>query len=385
MKKYLFILGLVGTALISACSADDLTTVLSPEEERALVVEAGKDSDMPIILGSVGNGRAITRSPLESSDFHISDGNLSVYCLAKGIQTGAPNISAIPASDDEIVWNDPNNIANWLVNKPAIVSYYNGTGDSPIPGASGPYSYIQFWKESAVKERYYPFGNWYSYDFFAYYPRVGDANTSYSESGKACFANITIDGSKDVIWGCAAGTNGGFSAKFMRQNPTTVPEFEFNHLLTQLVFYVKPHDESVFQLQTNGIKVTELKMKEVYKKLKLIVASKEQGFTSGEISELSAYGDVSVWNGDTEFSGGAIQVVSASYDSLDESTHKTYVGYAMVPPSALIADKGHSQFKVYILLKDNTDTTYREITKVLDPPASGFLAGHKYEIVLDIY
>ena len=385
MNKYLFILGLVGTALLSACSSDDLTTVLSPEEERALVVEAGKDSDMPIILGSVGNGRAITRSPLESSDFQISDGNLSVYCLAKGIQTGAPNISAIPASDDEIVWNDPNNIANWLVNKPAIVSYYNGTGDSPIPGVSGPYSYIQFWKGSAVKERYYPFGNWYSYDFFAYYPRVADANTSYSESGKACFANITIDGSKDVIWGHAAGTNGGFSAKFMRQNPTTVPEFEFNHLLTQLVFYVKPHDESVFQLQTNGIKVTELKMKEVYKKLKLIVASKEQGFTSGEISELSAYGDVSVWNGDTEFSGGAIPVVSASYDPDDESTHKTYIGCAMVPPSALIAGKDHSEFKVYILLKDNTDATYKEITKVLNPPAGGFLKGCKYEIELDIY
>ena len=169
MNKYLYILGLVGTAFLSACSSDDLTTVLSPEEERALVVEAGMDSDIPITLGSLGNGRALTRSPLESTDFQISGGNLSVYCLATGIQAGSPNISAIPASADDIVWNDPNKIANWLVNKPAIVSYYNGTGASPIPGVSGPYSYIQFWKDGDVKERFYPYGNWYSYDLFAFY------------------------------------------------------------------------------------------------------------------------------------------------------------------------------------------------------------------------
>ena len=393
MNKYLYILGLVGTAFLSACSSDDLTTVLSPEEERALVVEAGMDSDIPITLGSLGNGRALTRSPLESTDFQISGGNLSVYCLATGIQAGSPNISAIPASADDIVWNDPNKIANWLVNKPAIVSYYNGTGASPIPGVSGPYSYIQFWKDGNVKERFYPFGNWYSYDFFAYYPRVGDANTSYSDTGKSCFANITIDGSKDVIWGHASGSDEGFSAKYMRLNPTTVPEFVFNHLLTQLVFYVRPHDESVSQLQTDGIKVSELKMKEVYKKLKLIVASKEPGLTSGEISELSAYGDVSVWNGDTEFSGGAIPVVSASYDPDDESTHKTYIGYAMVPPSALIANKEYNKFAVKLKVEDGSSNLYYNPAdenvdengyRIIELTGT-FLAGHKYEIILDIY
>ena len=384
MNKYLIILGFVGTAIFSACSSDDLTTVPSLEKERALVVEAGKDSDIPIILGSIGNGRAVTRTPLESTEFQIPDGYLSVYCLATGIQAGAPNISAIPGSDDDIVWNDLNNIANWLVNKPAIVSYYSGTGASPISGVSGPYSYIQFWKDGDVKERFYPFGNWYSYDFFAYYPRVADANTSYSESGKTCFANITIDGSKDVIWGHASGSDEGFSAKYMRLNPTTVPEFEFNHLLTQLVFYVRPHDESVSQLQTDGIKVTELKMK-VYKKLKLIVASKDLGLTSGNISELSAYGDMSVWDGDTEFSGGAIPVVSASYNPSDESTHKTFVGYAMVPPSntytvKLKVEDGSSN-PYYNPADDNVD---EDGYRIIDLTGT-FLAGCKYEIILDIY
>jgi hypothetical protein len=57
----------------------------------------------------------------------------------------------------------------------------------------------------------------------------------------------------------------------------------------------------------------------------------------------------------------------------------------MVPPSALIEGKGHSQFKVYILLKNRTNDTYKEITKVLVPPTGGYVAGRKYEIVLDIH
>ena len=380
MNKYLFILVLVGTAMLTSCSADDLTTVLSPEEERALVVEAGKDSDMPIILGSVGNGRAITRSPLESSDFQISDGNLSVYCLAKGIQTGAPNISAIPASDDEIVWNDPNNIANWLVNKPAIVSYYNGTGDSPIPGASGPYSYIQFWKGSAVKERYYPFGNWYSYDFFAYYPRVADANTSYSESGKTCYANIPIDGTKDVIWGKALG---GFSSKFMREHPTTVPEFEFKHKLSQLVFYIKPRSGDEGVLSAKGIIVTSLTLKNVYKNLKLVVASKEDD-SAGTLSlSDETNGDIQVRRIDDS---NPLYPITVANDAGD--TEEKFVGYAMVPPSDIIGGKTYEQYKVNIVVRktkeggiDIPEVGYYNKTITLD---DNFVAGRKYKIVLEI-
>ena len=383
MNKYLYILGLVGTAFLSACSSDDLTTVLSPEEERALVVEAGMDSDIPITLGSLGNGRALTRSPLESTDFQISGGNLSVYCLATGIQAGSPKISAIPASADDIVWNDPNKIANWLVNKPAIVSYYNGTGASPIPGVSGPYNYIQFWKDGDVKERFYPFGNWYSYDFFAYYPRVGDANTSYSDTGKSCFANITIDGSKDVIWGHASGSDEGFSAKYMRLNPTTVPEFVFNHLLTQLVFYVRPHDDvAAAEFSGSGIKVTDLYLKDVDTKFNLCVASMSSDHTSGEL-ELPAeddrvLGNIKVYTTGTNndaFAGGATYPVATS----STDTDRKIIGYAMVPP---IAASEH--YTVQIVVKDGIENDYYNYYYTVNPPSEGFLAGKKYNIELDI-
>ncbi len=378
MNKYLFILGLVGTVVLTACSSDDLTPVLSPEEERTLVVEAGMDSDIPITLGSKGNSSSgMTRTPIVSDAnglFDTPSGQyLGVSCLARGTQADAPSYIG-----DDIKWSDAYAssypYAKWMTNKPAIVKN-DGT--------------IEFRKEddlSVVKHWYYPFGNWYQYDFYAYYPR----QASVSTIAKSSSVIINIDGRQDIIWGKASSDDvvegvKAYSSKYLRLGGNE-PQFAFEHKLTQFVFYVKPHSGSVAQLQTDGIKVTDMKMKEVYKKLKLIIASKDGNLAEGNISELSEYGDVKLWNGDADaFSGGAKPVVPTSYDPLDESTHKTYIGYAMVPPSALIAGKGHSQFKVYILLKDNTDATYREITKVLVPPASGYLAGHKYEIVLDIY
>ena len=125
MKKYLFILGLVGTALFTACSsADDLVADIPSqgltEEERALVVEAGKDSDVPIMLGLVG-GRSsgMTRTPIESDGddlFTIGGGQLGVFCLAAGKQPDAPGF--VPTTID---W-ETDNLATWLNNVPASVT-----------------------------------------------------------------------------------------------------------------------------------------------------------------------------------------------------------------------------------------------------------------------
>jgi hypothetical protein len=389
MNKYLFILVFVGTALFSACSSDDLMTGFSPEEERDLVVEAGMDSDIPITLGSMGSRcSGMTRSPLDSEDglfeTYYDPENpsasqyLGVYCLARGKQVDAPSYIG-----NDIMWSaayaSSYPYANWMTNKPARVKN-DGS--------------VEFMKDdfTSTKDYYYPFGNWYQYDFYAYYPRQASVITN----ARSCSVIINIDGSQDIIWGKASRddivsdpvTNANvkaYSSKYLRLTGNE-PEFDFDHKLTQFVFYVKPNSASVSQLQTDEIKVTDMKMKEVYKKLKLIIASKDANLTEGVISELSEYGDVKLWNGDTEaFSGGAKPVVPASYNPADESTHKTYIGYAMVPPSALIEGKGHSQFKVYILLKNRTNDTYKEITKVLVPPTGGYVAGRKYEIVLDIH
>ena len=189
MNKYLFIIGFAGMALFSACSTSDELAADIPipspgltEEEKALIVEAGKDSDVPITLGSVANSRAMTRTPIEpeiGTTLFTTPANqyLGVFCLAQGKQAGAPSL--VP-NDANILWNS-SEYAKWLDNVPAKVLKHTAGDASPITGGDAQnYSYVQFMKDdlSGTKVYYYPFGNWYYYDFFAYYPRkVGGDGT----------------------------------------------------------------------------------------------------------------------------------------------------------------------------------------------------------------
>ena len=371
MNKYIYILGSVGTALLSACSSDDLTTVLSPEEERALVVEAGKDSDVPIILG-VGMGRAMTRTPIESDGgvFTIGGGQLGVFCLAAAKQPDAP--SFVPSTID---W-ETGNLATWLNNVPASVK----------KGEGGTYSYVEFRKfgPSDAIDRYYPFGNWYRYDFYAYYPRVNDISISTgSDDKKAYFASITIDGTNDIIWGNAIGEDEyAYSSKYSILNPEVVPEFDFKHKLTQLVFYVKPHDDvAAAEFSVSGIKVTDLYLKDVDTKFNLCVASMSSDHTPGEL-ELPVsrvQGNIKVYTTGTNndaFAGGATYPVATS----STDTDRKIIGYAIVPP---IAASEH--YTVQIVVKDGIDGPYYDNSYSVTPPQpGGFQAGKKYNIELDI-
>ena len=412
MNKYLFILGFAGMALFSACSTSDELAADIPipspgltEEEKALIVEAGKDSDVPITLGSVASSRAATRSPLESTGFQIPDGRLSVYCLATDIQAGAPNISAIPGSKEDIKWDGSVTFADWLVNQPAIVSYYNGTGDSPIAGGSSAYSYIQFWKDGAVKERYYPFGNWYSYDFFAYYPRVGNSDTSNSGTGKTCFAKLPFDGKNDVIWAHASGAGEtaqesptspivkAYSSKYIRLKKAEsseidiVPEFEFKHLLSQFVFTIKPHPGDQKELYDKGFAVSGFKFTEIPTKMQLVVASKEDSHINGDFEDLETpeTGNIKVWTVGTDvdpFAGSSTILVATSESDL---TLKN-VGYAMVPPSKTINGTALvDEHTVTLEMKQASLDAVPNTVVTLPPPEGGFLPGKIYHMEIEIF
>ena len=392
MNKYLFILGLVGTAVLTACSSDDLTTGFSPEDENALVAEASKDSDVPITLGLVG-GRSsgMTRTPIESDDddlFTIGGGQLGVFCLAAGKQTGAPSTVL-----EDINWKD-DPLATWLNNVPASVKKEGG------------YSYVEFRKfsPSAAIDRYYPSGNWYYYDFYAYYPRVGSADISISagsDGKKAYFASTTIDGTKDIIWGQAIGEDNShqriftldgstkvyaYSSKFSRLNSAVVPEFDFKHKLTQLVFYVKAHDTAAAaEFSGSGIKVADLYLKDVDTKFELCIASmsndSEHGYTPGKLKLPASrvQGNIKVYKTGTNsdaFDGGATTypVATSSTD-----TDPKMIGYAMVPPIA-----ASDNYEVQIVVKDGGENDYYNRSYTVTPPAEGFQAGKKYNIELDI-
>ena len=404
MKKYLFIFGFVGTALFTACSsADDLVADIPSqgltEEEKAMIIEAGQDSDVPITLGSVGSNRAITRSPLASTGFNISDGNLSVYCLATDIQEGAPSISAIPASKEDITWNGDVTYANWLVNQPAIVSYWNGEGASPIPGGSSAFSYIQFWKDGATKVRYYPFGNWYSYDFFAYYPRVVNNDTSYSGTGKTCFAKLSLDGKKDIIWAHASSDDvvssvKAYSSKYIRLKTasateyTAIPAFEFKHLLSQFIFTIKPHEGDEYNLFHKGLAVSGLKFTEIPTKLQLVVASKEETLhKNGDFENLETpvIGNIKVLTQGTDADPFAGETTIPVANTEDDTSSKS-VGYAMVPPSKTINGTALvSEHTVTLEMKQTSGDAVPNTVVTLTPPEGGFLPGKIYHVEIEIY
>ena len=427
MKKYLFIFGLVGTALFTACSsADDLVADIPSqgltEEEKAMIVEAGQDSDVPITIGSVGSNRAITRKPIDSGTgdlFEITgtDGQyLGVFCLAQGVQAGAPDIDAIPDTDADVKWNGTCQHANWMENIPAKVLKHNASSDSPIDGGySVDYSYVQFMKDdlSGTKVYYYPFGNWYYYDFFAYYPR----QASVSTIAKSSSVDFTITGKEDIIWAHAAGgatvtdpvtSNSvkSYSAKYMRLSKEdldgngspdhtefeVVPGLAFEHKLTQFVFSIKPHDTDAAQLFAKGFALTGMSLQNVYHKLRLIVASKaeETGNVAGTLSifDTSAstgLADIQVSNptDDSDPFGGGSTTIPVANTAGDTSTK--LVGYALVPSSDLIADKAHNAYMVSISLSQTSGDPVPDTVIPLTPPAGGFLAGHKYNITLEIY
>ena len=371
MNKYIFILGLVGTALLSACSSDDLAMVLSPEEEETIVVEAGKDSDVPITLG-VGMGRAITRTPIESdanSLFNTPDGQyFGVSCLATGIQDGAPKISKIPANDEGIKWSaayyTTYPYANWFENVPAKVT--SNSTQSVI-------TLLDALTLPTSKDYYYPFGNWYHYDFFAYYPRQASINTI----AKSSYVDFTITGKEDLIWGkTTPPATDAFSSKYFREDPLAeIPQFTFNHLLTQLEIHLKPLEADKTELSSQDYKLTDVKLTNVYNHLRLWIACKtEDNHTMGTLEPTGSKTEIKVWKSDDTdpFNGGAeIAVVPAL------PATETLVCYAMVRPQDISGMKVHIKMK-----KSGGGEIERDIT--LSSPEGGFKAGSKYKVSIEL-
>ena len=421
MKKYLFILGLVCSALLTACStADDLVAdIPSPgltEEEKALIVEAGQDSDVPITLGSAGSSRATTRTTIDSegdSLFVTPNGQyLGVFCLAQGKQVGAPDF--VP-DGSSILWNS-SDYAMWLNNIPAKVLKHEASTDSPIDGGYDyPYSYVQFMKDdcSSTKAYYYPFGNWYYYDFFAYYPRV-DGNVWVGQ-GRVT-VNYTITGKEDIIWARAAGgtsitdsvtdnTVNSYSAKYIRlkkeevpgtKDYAVVPGLSFNHKLAQLVFSVKPHFKDSLQLKEKGYRVTKLEVIDVYNQLELWVADKTGGDHGAlKIKPLSTIDSIQVRKTDgSDATHDSIDVVSDNPTGIPDAEHITpkEVGYALLPTSAMLTAAGYTnQYMVNIEMEQKDDEGNYPGDEVpntvitLPLPTNGFEAGKKYNITLEIY
>ena len=289
MKKYLFILGIVGTALFTACStADDLvaekpieTPPVEEPKETAIIVEASQDSEEPITLG-IGQSRGYTRKPIDPTSVsggygifstETDEGRyLGVFCLATDYQ-------------DENYTPIEN---NWTDDDTGLLVRMNNV---PAKVVNGDITFMNS-DASATQKYYYPMGNWMKYNFYAYYPRRATPDASLQITNNTVVEkNYEIDGSQDIIWGIADPDHAisisgvkPYCAKYFRLAkdavyPSTdisdyLPQLKFEHKLVQFRFFVQAADAATVNA---GMKITNMFINNAISKLKLIVADKRVG------------------------------------------------------------------------------------------------------------
>jgi len=318
MNKYLFILGLVGTALFTACStSDDLTaeeTPVTPVEEpkeTTLVVEARQNSEIPITLGA-GSGRAMTRAPFDnetdvfSTPFDPDDPSknryIGVFCLATGYQ---PLYEANPPIENNWTNNDATGLIMRMNNVPAIVQ--NSSVRFPnIPSLST--------ADPLADVYYYPMGNWMKYNFYAYYPwqnEGDDSRTLTFKNNRVLEKYYEIDGSQDIIWGMAHPEEAQavspavqdafpYSSKYIRLKRNEVgeehiaehyPKMKLYHKLVQFRFFVKAADAATLDVigpynseteKGMNMQVTDMYIGNAINRLELVVAD-QSGEYDGDL------------------------------------------------------------------------------------------------------
>ncbi len=462
MKKYLFFLSAVSIAMFTACSSEEdlaeATHELTQEEYNAIVAEANTNSEVQIRLGmgSQSNTSAteITRAPLESTSgglFETKAGNyLGIYCLAQTPQTTPATPG--PVAENNISWIAESNTLQYLMerNQPAQVKILHSGDYIGNVQLTGDASDVQFLLPSTlsnptptVKYHYYPYGNWYNYYFYGYYPRqTGNAVT---EAANKVTVDYTIDGTQDIIWAkampdienpTAAVNSEGFNAKYMRglqagtgyNELEDLPKLAFGHKLTQLRFYVKCSSATY---QTYGY-ATEIGNSSPYKKLfqiqnltltsvptgcMLTVADRATPANEGKLERkgttvadipvkkmtLLPSGAVDEDHTDNTdvFDGTAATRVNIPYVPDGGSDSPTLLGYAMIPTTEMMTGftltgreeptKPYITFTIYAgETKDNSTSAtiageeYTPVDQVIAIPNAGLEAGKVYNVILNI-
>lgn len=380
MNKYLYILGLAGAALFSACSNSDVLSIgdssaVDEAKESALIFEASQDSEVPITLGA-DQSRGLTRAPMD--EFTTSD--LAVFCLSTGTQTGANIPTAIRKNN----WStDKNNELGGLLVRMNNVSASVSSGDVTY-----------------IENYYYPMGNWMKYNFYAYYPKqTNEANVLFSENQVAVkFSKEdtpgVLDGIHDIVWGRAYPDNPDsehatghdpYCADYFRFNTTTGegPQFRFEHKLVQFRFSVKATQEAV----NAGATVTDMYISNAIKQLTLIVANKNDSTKNGKVTPATT-------------KTGPLKIkkladdTNCFDDALPLETNEQEVGYLMLPAPPNLSSPESAGFKYHISgTVKFSDNSEQEISINMnpktqipgtDPAEYGFESGKIYNILITI-
>lgn len=197
MNKNLWILGVAAVSMMASCSSnDDFASLLG---KPGIVVD---NSNVEIRLASSSGG---TRASIESSENGLFEADgLGIFCLAnnaQGVNPAELDITWVPT------WNPDTEFAVWMNNVEANAEYNEDATATEINWVDG------------VK-RFYPVANWYTYQFYGYYPRVeGESyENGITYDTNRIEAHIPIDGKQDVIWGRTRNDHElAYSARYFRQ------------------------------------------------------------------------------------------------------------------------------------------------------------------------
>ena len=461
MKKYLFFLSAVSIVMFTACSSEEdlaeATHELTQEEYNAIVAEANTNSEVQIRLGMGSQSNTstteITRAPLESTSgklFETPTGKyLGIYCLAQKPQVTPATPG--PVAENNISWIAESNTLQYLMerNQPAQVKILHSgdyIGNVLLSADACDVQFLEVGNNGEPtgngKIYYYPYGNWYNYHFYGYYPRQ---TTGVTEAANKVTVDYTIDGTQDIIWAkampdienpTAAVNSEGFNAKYMRglQAGTgynvleDLPKLAFGHKLTQLRFYVKCSSATY---QTYGY-ATEIGNSSPYKKLfqiqnltltsvptgcMLTVADRATSANEGKLERkgttvadipvkkmtLLPSGAVDPDNTDDTnvFDGTSATRVNIPYVEDGGSDSPTLLGYAMIPTTEMMTGftltgreeptKPYITFTIYAgETKDNSTSAtiagseYTPVDQVIAIPNAGLEAGKVYNVILNI-
>ncbi|MBQ8968736.1 MAG: fimbrillin family protein [Bacteroidaceae bacterium] len=236
----------LGMLLLASCASDDVTTTALNETSEYVP----GNSEYPVRLHGSTAVSATTRAAVEGNETDpraVLD-RMGIFSLARdkqGVNESAGDIQW---------WNNTHNWSDCLMDN-VLARMENG--DITWEG-------IYF----------YPITQFYSYDFYGYYPYTEDL----TRTNNSVTAHYTIDGTNDLIWGRATSDEDyAYSAKYYRTYGTSAvdPTLDLKHLLTRLVFTAEPGESYVGSgdyTEAENMQVKSIKLCDVYTNLDVLIA-----------------------------------------------------------------------------------------------------------------
>jgi hypothetical protein len=354
-------------AFLTSCSSDD-------ERVRQSEDILFGNSDVEVKLSSASGG-GLTRASVESEDNGLFElDHIGIYMLGTFMQSTNPD-------ERPIDWRlDYNRYASWITNVESQAVFNADTTRTDIR-----------WKDGQT--RWYPVGNWYSYRFYGYYPRVEDEVIT-TEEKRVTVNYYNLDGKTDIIWGRSACADPDdpkemyrYSARYFRQMGYSekYPEIAFQHKLMRIQFYIQglsdPNLPEGHQFDpANEMIIDTIIVKDVPTVASLILADLDDNTNDGKMLY-----DWTSWLGDMGVVGendGTFIKEQIQNDSLIK------VGQPLLlpVPDAEAASVGYTKYGVEIRLR-NLDGVLFDHEKPIELKRRDdveFEAGKTYRVILKI-